>query len=74
MSDEVLYDYQDLDLTYELTKDGKLFVTNVKTGKKTEQPWFRNGNNGPPWIPAKRKSFVSSLKMGIRDGDYDDLK
>lgn len=69
---EVKYDYRDLDLSYELTSDGRLFVVNNQTNVRTERPWYKSGNES--WVPGKRKSFVSALKMSIRDGEFDDLK
>jgi hypothetical protein len=52
---------------FRLYEDGT-FTVNDKV-----KPWYKTSfaPNGKPWIPAKRKSFVSLVRQGIRDGDYD---
>jgi hypothetical protein len=53
-----------------LTKHGKLFVKKTDKSPFQEHPWYKNTNNKEPWIPQKRKSFVSLIKMSIREGDF----
>jgi hypothetical protein len=37
------------------------------------KPWYKTSlmPSAKPWIPSKRKHFVSLVRQGIRDGDYD---
>lgn len=68
-NEDLLYDYVDGDRTFCLTDLGTFYVR--KAGQCTTLPWYENRKTGKPMIPARRRSFVSLVKMGIRDGDYD---
>jgi hypothetical protein len=61
------YDYTCLEGTFILAESGRLFrVTDVCQ----EVAWFKENTTKKPWIPAKRRTFVSLIKQSIRDGDY----
>ena len=53
-----------------LTEEGKLIVKNLETKTERIMPWYEE--KGTPWIVRKRKSFIGLIKMGIREGDYDE--
>ena len=59
MQTEILYDYCD----WELTTDG------VCLHKGRPVAWYQDERTKKPWIPAKRKSWVSLVKAVERDGD-----
>jgi len=54
-----LYDYLD----WLLYSDGTC------THKGRPVAWYSDQRTGKPWIPAKRKTFVSLVKGMERDGD-----
>lgn len=56
----VRYDYLD----FALHEDG----TFTYKGKVCD--WYKDQKTGKPWIPAKRKTFVSLVKAMERDGDF----
>lgn len=64
MSDPIKYEYPGNAGLFELSESG-IFTLNKK-----EMPWYKNTENQKPWIPAKRKSFVSAVKMAEREGDF----
>ncbi len=56
---EPLYDYLD----WKLYPDGQC------THKDKPVAWYKNSQTGKPWIPGKRKTFVSLVKGMEKDGD-----
>lgn len=67
-SSPVKYEYDSSHGIFTLTEDGHLFR---QTDVKREVNWFKDGRTRKPMIPAKRRSFVSLIKMMIRGGDFD---
>ncbi len=61
------YDYTCLEGQFILSESGRLFRI---TDACQEVPWFKNSVSSKPWIPAKRRSFVSLIKQSIRDNDF----
>lgn len=55
-------------VVFQLHEDGKFTVDGV------ERAWFKTSlmPSAKPWIPAKRKSFVSLVRQSIREGDYNE--
>lgn len=42
--------------------------TFTRNGKPTN--WYKDQQTGKPWIPKKRKTFVSLVKQMVREGDF----
>lgn len=70
----VVYDYWDGPYTFQLWSDGQLVVLRKQGNETTNRdlPWYTKKENGAPWIPAKRRSFVSLVKQMIREGDIEE--
>ena len=55
-----------------LTACGQLWVRGA--GEYQRFPWFADSAaSGKPWVPEKRKSFVSLFKQKIREGEFNRL-
>ena len=50
-------------------KDGRHTIQVIGSDEEKESPWFK-GEDGKPWFP-KRSNFVSLIKQGVKEGDYD---
>ena len=59
-TDEAVYEYG----PFILHKSGRM----TRNGKECD--WYKD-EKGRPWIPGKRKSFVSLVKQMEREGDFD---
>lgn len=62
-----VHSYTCLEGQFDLMPDGRLFRT---TDVRQEVPWFKDSKTGNPWIPRKRRTFVSLIKQSIRERDF----
>lgn len=56
----VVFDYDDF----------KLHACGTFTRNGKVSNWYKDQKTGKPWIPAKRKTFVSLVKQMVREGDF----
>lgn len=69
-TDSTLYDYDSHLGTFVLTRDGRFYLRPRAGGSIQSLPWYKDSKTGKPWIVAKRRTFVSLVKQGIREGDF----
>lgn len=65
--------YETVEVVKTRTIEFRLYTDGTFTANDEVKPWYKPSEkpDAKPWIPARRRSFISLVRQAIRDGDYD---